>query len=78
MEQSFFLSCNSAPSVADVRVKGMVAPGRRVVVVEGMVKIVDEGRSMTTGEGFGGARMVADVNMKRDLEVNGLETSETR
>lgn len=33
---------------------------------------------MTMGEGFGGAELLADVNMKRDLEVNALKTSETR
>jgi hypothetical protein len=63
--------------MADVRVKGMVAPGRRFAVVEGMVKIVDA-RSATTREGFVGAILLADANMKRDLEVNDLETSKTR
>jgi hypothetical protein len=55
----------------------MVAPGGRVVVVEEFVKIVDGRRSATTGEGLGGAGLLADANMKRDLEVNDLETSET-
>jgi hypothetical protein len=73
VEQSSLLPCNGALLVADFGVKGMVAPGRRVVVVEATVKIVDARRSMTTGEGFGGARLLADVNMKRDLEVNAWE-----
>jgi hypothetical protein len=43
-----------------------------------MVKIVDARRSATTRGGFVGAVLLADANMKRDLEVNDLETSETR
>ena len=64
------MSCNGAPSVANVEVKGMVAPGQRFVAVGGMEKIVGGRRPMTIGEGFGGAELLADVNMKRDLEVN--------
>jgi len=56
----------------------MVAPGQRFVVVEGLGKIVGGRRPMTIGEGFGGAELLADINMKRDLEVNALKTSETR
>jgi hypothetical protein len=64
--------------VADGEVKRMVAPRQRFVVVEAMGKIVGGRRPMTIGEGFGGAELLADVNMKRDLEVNALKTSETR
>lgn len=79
MEQSSSLSCNGLPSVADVWGKGMVAPGRRFVLVEGTVRIVDARRSATkVGEGYSGAGLLADANMKRDLDVKDLETSETR
>lgn len=64
--------------MADVGFKGVFAPGRRFLVVEGTVKIVDGRSAMTTAEVYGGARMLADANMKRDLEVKDLETSETR
>ncbi len=56
----------------------MVAPGQRVVDFEGQGKIVGGRRPMTIGEVFGGAELLADVNMKRDLEVNALKSSETR
>ncbi len=56
----------------------MVAPGQRFVVVEGQGKIVGGRRPMPIGEGVGGAGLLADVNMKRDLEVNALKTSGTR
>jgi hypothetical protein len=57
----------------------MVAPGRRFVLVEGTVRIVDARRSATkVGEGYSGAGLLADANMKRDLDVKDLETSETR
>jgi hypothetical protein len=51
---------------------------RRFVVVEGLVKIVDVRRSATTRDRFVGAVLLADSTMKRDLEVNDLETSTTR
>ena len=56
----------------------MVAPRWRVVAVARTVKIVDARRSAMAEGSFGGAGLLADANMKRDLEVNGLETSETR
>ena len=54
----------------------MVAPGWRTAV-EGRVKIVDDGNSVAEEEigGIEGAVMLADANMKRDLEVNDLEIS---
>jgi hypothetical protein len=64
--------------VADVGGKGTDAPGRRLVAVEGTVKIVDARRSAVAEGGFGGAGLLADANMKCDLEVKDLETSETR
>jgi len=56
----------------------MVAPGRRLVAVAGTVKIADARRSAMAEGSFGGAGLLADASMKRDLEVNDLETSETR
>jgi len=49
-----------------------------MVAVARTVKIVDARRSAMAERGFGGAELLADANMKRDLEVNDLETSETR
>ena len=76
--QNLLSPCNGLPSVAEVGVKGAVAPERRFVVVEGIVKIVDARRSAVAEGGFGGAGLLADANMKCDLEVKDLETSETR
>jgi hypothetical protein len=76
--QNLLSPCNGLPSVAEVGVKGAVAPERRFVVVEGIVKIVDARRSTATRREFVGAVLLADANMKRNLEVNDLETSETR
>lgn len=72
--QSFPLTCNSLQSATDVGVEGVVAPDR-IAFVEGRVDFLEARRSSEARNVFRGAELLADANMKRNLEENVLETS---